>query len=27
MIRSWMGYPDTRAVLAGDFAPFDMFPA
>jgi len=27
MIRSWMGYPDVPAVLAGEFAPFDMFPA
>ena len=27
MIRSWMGYPDVPAVLAGEFAPFEMFPA
>ena len=27
MIRSWMGYPDVRAVLKEEFAPLDMFPA
>ena len=27
MIRSWMGYPDVRAVLKEEFAPLDIFPA
>lgn len=27
MIRSWMGYPDVRAVLKEEFAPLDLFPA
>jgi uncharacterized protein (DUF1501 family) len=27
MIRSWMGYPDVRAVLKEEFAPLDVFPA
>ena len=27
MIGSWMGYPDTRAVLNDQFTPLDMFPA
>jgi uncharacterized protein (DUF1501 family) len=27
MIRSWMGYPDVRAVLKDEFAPLDIFPA
>jgi uncharacterized protein (DUF1501 family) len=25
MIRSWMGYPDVRAVLKDEFAPIDIF--
>jgi uncharacterized protein (DUF1501 family) len=27
MVRSWMGYPDVRAVLKEEFAPLDIFPA
>lgn len=27
MIRSWMGYPDVRAVLKEEFAPLDIFPS
>jgi len=25
MIAGWLGHPDTRALLNGDFQPFDMF--
>ena len=25
MISGWLGYKDTRTLLNGDFAPFDMF--
>jgi uncharacterized protein (DUF1501 family) len=27
MIAGWLGYPDTRQLLKGNFEPFDMFPA
>jgi uncharacterized protein (DUF1501 family) len=26
MIAGWLGHPDTRELLNGDFQPFDMFP-
>jgi len=25
MIAGWLGHPDTRELLNGDFQPFDMF--
>jgi len=25
MIRDWMGYDDTKAILKGDFPPLDLF--